>query len=148
MLADMQRLSFAIRCVWALCLLAAGYNHAALLIEHGLAWDYGGVPWLSAVYWSSLTILDPLAAALLFVRPRVGIICTIALIVTNVVHNISLTAARVPASQLADALSNPLIMSQTGFMLLVGLTARWAWAGATEPGVAANPCRAPQKSSR
>ncbi len=40
------------------------------------------------MYWRSLTFLDPLAAMLLFVRPRVGVIATVLIISTDVGHNL------------------------------------------------------------
>jgi hypothetical protein len=95
------------------------------LLQHGLSWDYGGVAWASAAYWSSLTIIDPLTAALLFVRPRAGIVLTVLLIVTNVVHNLTVTAQNSPEGELlTDALSNPFILSQIGFMVFVGAKSR------------------------
>ena len=65
-----QRGSVIVRSIWAACLLVAGANHARILLQHGLFWDYNGVGWASAAYWTSLTVLDPLAAALLFVRSK------------------------------------------------------------------------------
>lgn len=76
----MQRSSLVVRVIWAACLLVGGLNHARILLQHGLFWDYGGVGLASAVYWSSLTILDPVVAALLFVRPKTGILGAIVLI--------------------------------------------------------------------
>jgi hypothetical protein len=124
-----RRGSIIVRGIWAACLLIGGANHARTLLQHGLFWDYGGVAWASAAYWSSLTILDPIAAALLFVRPKVGILSTIALIVTNVIHNLAVTAQYAPEGEFLSRASNPLIVSQIGFMLFVGATARIAWKG-------------------
>ena len=127
----MSRRSLIIRSIWAACLLLAGANHARILLRHGLFWDYGGVGPASAVYWSSLTLLDPLAAALLFVRPKVGIVLTMVIIVTNVAHNLTVTAQSAPEGEfLARVVSNPFIISQIGFMLFVAATARIAWSGA------------------
>lgn len=127
----MQRGSLIVRSIWAACLLIAGLNHARTLLLHGLFWDYGGVAAASAVYWSSLTIVDPIAAALLFVRPKVGILSTILLIVTNVIHNLSVTAQYVPEGAfLTRAASDPFLISQIGFMVFVAATARIAWKGA------------------
>lgn len=115
--------------------MLAGANHTRILLQHGLFWDYGGVGWASAAYWSSLAILDPIAAALLFARPKVGILSTIVLIVTNVIHNLALTAHYAPRSEfLARAASDPLIISQIGFMLLVVATAHLAWKGVESAG--------------
>ena len=116
--------------IWAVCLLIAGVNHARTLFLHGLFWDYGGVSWPSAVYWSSLTVLDPVAATLLFVRPRVGIASTILLITTNVVHNLAVTAQFAPQNQFLIRAANPYLISQIAFMVFVAATARSAWKAA------------------
>jgi hypothetical protein len=121
--------SLIIRSIWAACLLIRGGNHALTLLRHGLFWNYGGVAWASATYWSSLTILDPLAAALLFARPRVGVVSTIFLIVTNVIHNIAVTAHRASDGEFLIAATNPFLASQIGFMVFVLATARLAWKG-------------------
>ena len=124
-----ERGSVIVRSIWAACLLIGGLNHARILLQHGLFWDYGGVGWASAAYLSSLTIVDPLAAALLFVRPKVGIASTVVLIVTNVIHNLAITAQRAPEGEFLARAANPITISQIGFMLFVGATARIAWKG-------------------
>jgi hypothetical protein len=124
-----QRNSLIVRCVWAACLLVGGANHAHTLLQHGLFWDYGGVSWASAAYWSSLTILDPIVAALLFARPKIGIASTITLIVTNVIHNIVVTVQYAPEGAFLTRASNLFLISQLGFMLFVAVTARVAWKG-------------------
>ena len=131
----MRRASLIVRSIWAACLLLAGANHGRLLLQHGLFWDYGGVGWGSAAYWTSLTILDPIAAALLFIRPKAGIMATIAIIVMNVVHNLALTARHAPDGELLTRVaSSPLLLSQIGFMLFVGATAHIAWNGIERSG--------------
>jgi hypothetical protein len=124
-----RRGSLIVRSIWAACLLIGGVNHARILLQHGLFWDYGGVAWASAAYWSSLTILDPIAAVLLFARPKAGILGTVTLIVTNVIHNLAVTAQYAPEGEFLARASNPFIISQLGFMLFVGATARIAWKG-------------------
>ena len=125
----MQRRSLIVRSIWAACLLIAAANHARILLQHGLFWDYGGAGALSAAYWSLLTILDPLAAFLLFARPKIGIVSTVALIVTNVIHNLAVTAQRAPQGAFLDHATHPILLSQIGFMLFVAVTARVAWKG-------------------
>jgi hypothetical protein len=122
-----QRASLIVRSIWAACLLIGGLNHARTLLRHGLFWDYGGVAWPSAAYWSSLTILDPVVAALLFLRPKAGVACTVVLIVTNVIHNLAFAAVYAPEGEFLTWVSNPFTISQIGFMLFVGATARIAW---------------------
>lgn len=70
-------------------------------------------------------------AALLFARPKLGIVGAIALIVTNVVHNLAVTARFAPEGELLPrAASNPPIASQVIFMMFVAATAHLAWRGA------------------
>ena len=83
-----DRRSFILRVILALCMLAGTSTHAMTLWTHGLWWDYGGVPLFTQVYWTSLTFLDPLAALLLFVRPRTGLVMTAAIISSDVAHNL------------------------------------------------------------
>jgi hypothetical protein len=125
------RASLIVRSIWAACLMVGGVNHALTLLRHGLFWDYGygGAAWASSVYWSSLTLLDPLVAALLFIRPRIGIPSTIVLIVTNVIHNLWITAQHAPGGEFLARAANPFLASQIGFMLFVLATARIAWRG-------------------
>jgi hypothetical protein len=125
----MQRWSIRLRSLWAACLAIAGLNHARLLVEHGLFWDYGGLNPISATYQTGLTLLDPLVAVLLFTRPRVGIIATVVLIVTNVVHNLAVTARFATAGEFLIRASHPITVSQIAFMLLVVATAQVAWLG-------------------
>jgi len=126
----MARRSRIIRVIWAACLLLAALNHARILAQNGLAWDYGGVSATSALYWSSLTILDPLTASLLFIRPKIGIPLTITLITTNVVHNLAITATFSREGEFLSRVgSSWAIISQLAFMLFVAGTASIAWRG-------------------
>ncbi|HEY0149522.1 MAG TPA: hypothetical protein VGB70_11040 [Allosphingosinicella sp.] len=129
----MQRRSLIVRSLWAACLLIGGANHLRILIQHGLFWDYGGAAWPSAVYWTSLTLIDPLVAAALFVRPRAGIVATVALIATNVAHNVGLTAYHAPDGEFLQRAANPFLLAQMGFLLFVLATARIAWRGSGRP---------------
>ena len=125
-----MRASKDIRGIWAACLLVGGLNHARILLEHGLLWDYGGINRASAIYWSSLTVLDPLVALLLFVRPKIGILSTIVLIVSNVSHNIAITAHYAASEELvARAAADPFLLSQIAFMLFVIISTPIVWHG-------------------
>lgn len=129
----MQRSSLIIRSIWAICLLIGGANHARILLQHGLGWDYGGVGAGSALYWSSLTLIDPLVAALLFLRPKAGIIVAVILITTNVIHNVMVR--HIPANEILTYVqSSPNIIAQIAFMLFVIATAQMAWKGVDNAG--------------
>jgi hypothetical protein len=105
-----------------------------MLIQHGLFMDYSGLHWLSAAYLTSLTLFDPLVAALLFFRPRPGIVATVVLIVTNVMHNLATIAHFAPAGQFLERAAHPVIMSQIAFMMFVQATAGMAWTGVDSAG--------------
>ena len=111
----MLRASVFIRTLFALCLLAATFNHARAIMQHGVLWDYGygsKIALTSQVYRAVLTILDPLAAVLLFVKPRAGIWLTVAIIVSDVIHNTYYVAAN-------DQWLAPFYLAQVGFLVIV-----------------------------
>lgn len=124
--ALVERGSIVVRSLWAACLLIAGLNHARVLVQHGLFWNYGGLHPISAAYLTSLTLLDPIVAALIFIKPGAGIPATVILIVTNVIHNLATTAYFAPPGEFLMRASHPIILSQIAFMLFVIATARIA----------------------
>ncbi|WP_199521950.1 MULTISPECIES: hypothetical protein [Pseudomonas] len=121
----MPRVSLCIRLLFALCLLAATFNHLRAAFEHGLLWDYGygaATPLLSRAFWGSLTLFDPLAALLLVVRPRWGLLLTLAIILLDVLHNSLYVAAH-------HQWLETFYLSQVGFALAVLLCLPLAWRG-------------------
>lgn len=123
----MERWSQIIRGIWTACLLLAGLNHARILLQHGFFWDYNGSSPASAVYWTSLTFIDPLVAALLLIRPKIGVPATVFVITTNVAHNLAVTFPSTPDGTYVEHLfTSPLIISQIGFLLFVLATWRMA----------------------
>jgi hypothetical protein len=129
-----ERRSIVVRSVWAACLLIAGLNHARLVVQHGLFWDYGGLNPISAAYMTGLTLIDPLVAALLFIRPKIGILSTVVLLATNVIHNLATIAYFAPAGEFLTRASNPITLSQIAFLFFVVITSRIAWVGAVRSG--------------
>ncbi len=121
-----QRRSLILRVIYALCLLGATANHWAILLQHGLYWDYGGFPVATAIFWTSLSFLDPAAVVLLFARPNAGVAATIAIIVTDVIHNLWIEARYFPPL-LRTLVQAPGVMAQIAFMLFVLATASRAW---------------------
>src|ERR1700710_589696 len=111
----MFRASIVIRALFALCLLAATFNHARAILQHGVLWDYGygrKIALTSQVYWAAPTIVDPLSAVLLFVKPRAGIWLTVAIIVSDVIHNTYYVAAN-------NQWLAPFYLAQVGFLVIV-----------------------------
>ncbi len=122
--AEQRRLG--LRTIYALCLLGATYNHASMLAQHGIFWDYGGVPKASAIFWTSLTVIDPAAAVLLFARPNAGVIATAVIIIADVIHNLWITARYFPP-MLPGVATSPAMIEQIIFMIFVLATAKFAW---------------------
>jgi hypothetical protein len=81
------RLAWAIRIVWIFCLAAGTYNHSLILIHHGWDWRYGGMPIGAVIFWTSLTLLDPLVAILLFLKPKLAAIMLMILMAGDVANN-------------------------------------------------------------
>ncbi len=125
----MSRVSVSIRLLFTLCLLAASFNHLRAALDHGLLWDYGygaDTPLASRAFWGSLSFFDPLAALLLWLRPRWGLLLTLAIIVLDVVHNSFYVAAH---SQWLETF----YLSQVGFGLAVLVLLPLAWRGLGSP---------------
>jgi hypothetical protein len=102
-------------------LRGAAWNHARIVFERGLWWDYGGVRPCVAAFWTSLTFLDSLAVLLLFARPRAGLALTTLIIVSDVLVN-----AWVGLTYGFDLAS---FAAQFVFMVFVLATIRRAWRG-------------------
>ncbi|CAE6765532.1 hypothetical protein PQR25_01250 [Paraburkholderia nemoris] len=119
---DIERRSFHLRLIYALCLCGATWTHLQVALVHGLWWDYGGAAPLTQIYWTSLLFIDPLTVLLLLLSPRAGLILCVAVIVTDVVHN-SWFALHYP-------IRTDLYVSQIAFLLFVAFTVRTAWRGA------------------
>jgi len=117
--------SFALRSLYAFCLLAGASTHLWTVVNHGIFWDYGGAPFITRIYWTSLTVLDPLAAALLFLKPRAGLLLTLAIIGSDVAHNTWIMQRNPVPSWL-----NWMYVLQVLFLAFVLLTISHAWRGA------------------
>ncbi|MEU2577338.1 hypothetical protein ACIP3B_34365 [Streptomyces anulatus] len=76
--------------VWviaAVLVLVGGVAHVADLVRHGL-WPYAWAPgWLN-LYWSSLAVLDPLAAFFLLRGKRIGLDLACGVMVTDLAANL------------------------------------------------------------
>lgn len=120
------RAGFAIRVIYAVCLVGATFNHIRAVMAHG--WFPADLPQATAAYWASLTFLDPLAAALLFIRPRAGIAASLAIILSDVGHNLWFAATYFHGTSVARSIAtNPFLLSQMGFLVLVSCTAWIPW---------------------
>jgi len=84
---SVSRRSLWLRMIYALCLLGATYNHLLIVAEYDWGWDYGGLPQFVTIFWTALTLIDPLAIVLLFAWPRGGVVLTLAIIIVEVAIN-------------------------------------------------------------
>jgi hypothetical protein len=139
----MRRISICLRVFYGACLLGAGVVHLFTHFTYGPLLEglqQYGYPAVTRMYWSLLTLLDFAVAGLLFLRPRLGVWLTVAIILSNVAHN----------SWLLHHLSHPttwMYWAQLSFLVFVLATAKWAlrtdrggrprdpvWAEAPSPG--------------
>ena len=118
-----NRPATVLRVIYAICLLAGMSTHAATIWQHGLFWDYGGaVPQLTRAYWTSLIFLDPLAAILLLAYPRIGLVAALAIISTDVLHNLWFF-------EHYHIRLNWMVWAQFAFLIFVIATFPTAWRG-------------------
>lgn len=72
--------------IWTAGFLAGTYTHALDILNYGwLPYEFRPLPW--NLYWTSLVILDPLAAILVWVRTQAGLILGVAIMASNVLVN-------------------------------------------------------------
>lgn len=112
-------LAVRIRILYAVCMAGAAWNHARIVFEHGLRWDYGGIHPFVATFWTALTFLDTLAVLLLLAWPRAGLALTAGIIVADVGVN-----AGVGLAYGFDVAS---FVAQCVFLIFVSCTVRRAW---------------------
>lgn len=74
------------KAIWTLGFLIGTTTHTLDLINYGwLPYDFRPLPW--NIYWTSLTFLDPIAALMIWVRERWGIVLGVAIMASNVLVN-------------------------------------------------------------
>ncbi len=103
----------------------ATYNHVMDIVRGGL-FPYSrwcGAPMGLNIYWTSLSVLDPLAIAALIWRVRLGYVVALAIMLTNVPINIYAGAVywQLPVSE------NPALIMQTAFLVFLLLTVHRVW---------------------
>ena len=62
-------------------------THIAWAIENGFFSKNYNASMVSMIFWDSLTFLDPIAAILLFLKPKSGIYLTLIIILVDIIHN-------------------------------------------------------------
>jgi hypothetical protein len=119
-------ISILLRLFSAACLAGATYNHITPILAHGWRHAYGATFWPVTLYWNALTFIDPLTIALLFLKPRAGVVLLLALMVSDVTINTAMTIAW---SQRPDSR----YIEQCLFLLIVLTTAPTVWLAVALP---------------
>jgi hypothetical protein len=128
--------------MWAACLALGTSTHLITIFQHGWDWDYGGMPVFTRVFWTSLTVLDPLAALFLFLRPRFGVVATAAIIIADVAHNTWVIFG------LEGGRGNLLFLDlQAAFLAFVAVTFSFAWREAVARRGRVRPVTAPRRGA-
>ena len=139
----MAKASFVFRIVYAVCLAAATYTHVVFHLRFGVFLESltsAGYSIGTRIFWSSLTILDPIAVYLLFFRPRIGLILAFIIIVCDVLHN-SWILHHLGFS------AGPEYWAQVAFLVFVLATIKVAWRGLPRANALKNETTEPNQSS-
>jgi len=108
--------------VYALCFLWGTKNHVVDL-WHGGFLPYTYAPLAFNIYWTSLTLLDPLAVFLLFVLPYHGMVLAVAIMVSDIAVNLYAAYVLFPATMMPDTT----LLSQIAFGIFLFVTVPMAW---------------------
>lgn len=115
-----MRAQTIIKIIWSLCFLIGASTHAMDIWRGGWL-PYGFMPLPFNAYWTALLPLDLMAAVLIWVRVRLGILLAIAIMVSDVLVN-----SYVAFFVFEEWPLIPLVM-QTVFLLFVLATAPRLW---------------------
>lgn len=122
----MRAATITILIIWTIAFLIGAATHALDI------WRSGWLPYRFAplpinIYWTALLPLDLLAAVLVWIWRRAGIMLAVAIMLSDVAINSMMALIMVDDWPIA-----PLAM-QAGFMLFVIITAPWLWREAARP---------------
>ncbi|MFT5822093.1 MAG: hypothetical protein ACI8ZM_003349 [Crocinitomix sp.] len=73
--------------IQAICMLMGTSTHVKWVVDNGFLSENYNANLFTTLFWDSLTFLDPLAALLLFIKPKTGVYLTFFIIVIDVIHN-------------------------------------------------------------
>ncbi|MGB3588157.1 MAG: hypothetical protein WBA23_16530 [Tunicatimonas sp.] len=108
-------------------MLGGTSTHLYWVIRHGFFSEAYHSPLFSVILWDSLTFLDPIAAVLLIVKPRVGVWLTAIIISIDVFHNsipLPLLSPRPLLEIWPTLFTHWMIISQVAFLIFVLATFR------------------------
>jgi hypothetical protein len=84
---NLRKKTKAILLIQMVGMLMGTSTHVMWAIRNGFLSEQYNAPLLSQIFWDSLTYLDPLAALLLFLKPKAGVYLTLVIILVDIVHN-------------------------------------------------------------
>jgi hypothetical protein len=108
--------------VYALCFLWGTKNHIVDL-RHGGFLPYTYAPLPFNIYWTALTVLDPLTVLLFFVRPYAGMVLAVSIMGSDIAVNLYAHYVLFHKSTVLDAT----LLSQIAFALFLFATVPMAW---------------------
>jgi len=113
--------------MWVIGFLVGTTTHTVDLIIGGLN-TYSGFPLGVRLFWVTLTILDPVTAALIIFRRRSGIVLGVSVMIADIAVNWTVFAT-------VGGIALFGVISQSLFAALVFVTARllWLWFGRSSP---------------
>lgn len=106
-------------------MLIGTMSHLAWIIKNGFLSVNYNAPLFSKFFWDALTFVDPIAAILLVIKPRIGIWLTLIIIIVDVFHNfIFCFRSLTPDSNYFSywIIYNWMLMCQIFFLLFVSVT--------------------------
>ncbi|WP_147320706.1 hypothetical protein [Hymenobacter lapidiphilus] len=116
--------------IYSACFLIGTYTHAAGILRRGLL--ASPVPVGIGVFWDALTLLDPLAAVLVWWRPRIGVPLAVAIMAVDISVNSYVYVAGYFGPPVAGLV--PLsLLEQALFGLFVFVTAPMVYRQAARP---------------
>lgn len=98
-----------------ICMLIGTSTHIQWIWENGIFSVHQNAPFFSTIFWDSLTFFDLIAAILLIIRPKAGILLTLIIITIDVIHNNIIVLL---ANQHINELG--LVMWATKYWMLIG----------------------------
>ena len=122
-----------IQIMWVIGFLVGTTTHTADLIVGGLN-AYSAFPLGVQLFWVTLTILDPVTAALIIFRRRSGIVLGSAVMIADLTVNWTVFVT-------VGGLSSFGVITQSLFAALIFVTARalWTWFGQSSARERGNP---------
>jgi len=68
-------------------MLGGASTHILWILQNGIYTQKDNIPYLSTLFWDTLTFLDALAVILLIIKPKAGIFLTLVIMIADVFHN-------------------------------------------------------------